>query len=132
MTFENVNYLLGGSYEKRQISQVQLNRLNRIGTLPFDFALGACTVVNQQIMMCFHQSTPKKCRLTTNFKTFTDVSKSLYDHRGIRIATNSMERTMALGSNGDSENVPYHGHVELLDSSTWSWYKADDYPYDTR
>ena len=50
-------YVFGGDYfgEKRQVSMVNGNRLERKGSLDFDFHYGGCTVLNQlTIVLCFN------------------------------------------------------------------------------
>ena len=93
VNYNGKNYILGGQYEKRQISEVHHNQVKRTGKLPFDFSFGSCTVLLGQIFMCFDDTHAKKCRLTTNLKNFIDVPNSEYHHRGIRIASNSLDRT---------------------------------------
>ena len=64
------------------------NRLERKGTLDFDFKRGACTVLNQKtIVLCFGED-GDVCRQSNNpLGTFTKLPKSNYDHLFARIAS---------------------------------------------
>ena len=53
INWENQMIVFGGFDERRQISRLDGVRLNRIGTLAFDHNNGACSVMNNQIFLCF-------------------------------------------------------------------------------
>ena len=78
---------------RSQQSQVTGNRLSRIGSLPFNFTFGACTITRDQILMCFGDGQVRKCRLTKDLENFKEIMSSQYDHRGVRMATDDLERT---------------------------------------
>ena len=62
--------IFGGKSEYRQISEVTKHRggsgseacvLKRIGELPFDFTMGACTESLNELFLCFDSQTPYAC-----------------------------------------------------------------------
>ena len=53
LMWQNEAYIFGGLSEKRQISKVGGCSLTRIGSLPFTFANGACTVNQGTMYLCF-------------------------------------------------------------------------------
>ena len=62
--------IFGGKNEYRQISEVTKHRvgnhedacvLKRIGDLPFDFTMGACTESFNELFLCFDSQTPYAC-----------------------------------------------------------------------
>ena len=54
ITWHGTMYIFGGSSEKRQISVVDQCKLTKIGELPFDMNLGACSQRdNGQMFICF-------------------------------------------------------------------------------
>ena len=65
------------------------NRLERKGTLNFDFKLGACTVLNQlTIVLCFDEHTDNICRQSNNpLKSFAKLPDSNHGHKYINIAS---------------------------------------------
>ena len=93
LQWQNHYYVFGGLIEKRQVSRLNGNRLERKGTLEFDF-LGACTVLNQlTIVLCFDWTplvslSPRLCRKSNNpLGTFAKLPHSNYDHSWTRIAS---------------------------------------------
>ena len=89
LTFKNQFFMYGGSKQKTQISQIVNCELKRIGQLPFDFRLGACTnVANQKFYLCFDYYDSRQCyKASSPIGTFQAISKSINDHREIRIAS---------------------------------------------
>ena len=87
LQWQNNYYIFGGYYERRQVSMVNANRLERKATLDFNFELGGCTVLNQiTIVLCFDED--DLCRQSNNpLGSFTKLPKSNYDHGGTRIAS---------------------------------------------
>ena len=64
-------------------------RLERKGTLDFDFVHGGCTVLNQlTIVPCFDRDDEKVCRRSNNpLGSFTRLPDSKHDHEYIHIAS---------------------------------------------
>ena len=94
-------YIFGGSIERRQVSMVNGNRLERKGDLDFDFNYGRCTVLNQRtIVLCFpmNDGTPggtDVCRQSNRpLGSFTDLPNSNYKHRDTRIASYDGKNTI--------------------------------------
>ena len=85
----NNYYVFGGQNEKKQVSMVSGNRLERKGTLDFNFLYGACTVLNQfTIVLCFDWDERNVCRQSTNpLGSFRKLPNSNYDHRRTRITS---------------------------------------------
>ena len=100
LEWKNQHYVFGGSNDKqgRQISMVNHNRLERKGSLDFDFNIGGCSVLNQQtILLCFDDSERDLCRQSNNpLGSFTKLPNSHYDHCHIRIAAFDGENTILL------------------------------------
>ena len=65
------------------------NRLERKGSLDFDFNQSGCTVLNQvTIVLCFYYSERDLCRQSNNpLGSFTKMPTSNYDHPRTRIAS---------------------------------------------
>ena len=89
LQWQNTFYVFGGKNEKRQVSMVNGNRLERKATLDFDFWIGGCTVLNQKtIVLCFDYNETKLCRQSNNpIGSFTKLPKSYYTHHRARIAS---------------------------------------------
>ena len=96
LQWKNNYYVFGGGNDQRQVSIVSGNRLDRRGTLDFNFYSGACTVLNQiTIVLCFHFETglkvtgeDKVCRQSNNpLGSFTRLQNSKYAHKDTRIAS---------------------------------------------
>ena len=87
--WKNHYYVFGGWNEKRQVSMVNGNRLERKATLDFDFNAGGCTVLNQiTIVLCFGAYETKVCRQSNNpLGSFTKLPNSNYDHQHTSIAS---------------------------------------------
>ena len=100
LLWHNHYYVFGGKTEKRQVSMVRGNRLERKATLDYDFEEGACTVINQQIIvLCFDQVEGNVCRKSNNpqkFGSFVKLPKSLFDHTETRIASIDGKNTICL------------------------------------
>ena len=77
-------------------SQVRGKQLARIGSLPFNFSFGACSVTRGQLLMCFGERQVRKCRLTESLENFQEIMSTQYDHRGVRMATDDLERTFGM------------------------------------
>ena len=91
LQWHNHHYLFGGwtNRLKRQVSMVNGYRLERKGSLDFNFHHGACTVVNQQtIVLCFDDDETDVCRQSNNpLGTFTKLPNSNFNHLQTRIAS---------------------------------------------
>ena len=46
--------------------------------------------------MCFGEGQVRKCRLTENLENFQEIMSTQYDHRGVRMATDDLERTFGM------------------------------------
>ena len=72
LIFKGTMYLFGGAQEHRQIAQVTSKDcgLKRLGSLPFDFVQGACTVIEgDEIILCFdikQDDQGRICRIDKN------------------------------------------------------------------
>ena len=49
--------IFGGHNEERQISRLKGYKLKRIGSLDFEHMFGACSVMNEEIYLCFNTVT---------------------------------------------------------------------------
>ena len=89
LQWKNEYYVFGGYNEKRQVSLVNGKRLERKGTLDFDFNGGGCTVLSRFIIvLCFDWHEDHVCRHSNNpLGSFTKLPNSNYDHRATRIAS---------------------------------------------
>ena len=91
LQWQNLFYVFGGFDEKRQVSMVSGNRLDRRGTLVFDLYGGACTVLNQiTIVLCFPNTYGEydACRQSNNpLGSFTKLPNSIFSHGMTRIAS---------------------------------------------
>ena len=90
LQWQNLFYVFGGFDEKRQVSMVNGNRLERKGTLDFEFVEGGCTVLNQRtFVLCFGEPLNRDvCRQSNNpLGSFTKLPNSNYDHWRTRIAS---------------------------------------------
>ena len=89
LQWHNHYYIFGGYNERRQVSMVNGNRLQRKATLDFNFEDGACTVLNQQtIILCFDFDETKVCRKSNNpLGTFTKLPNSNHEHHSTRTAS---------------------------------------------
>ena len=93
ITWKGAFYMFGGDSEKTQISVVDNCKLTRVGTLPFQLYLGACTNVNdQEFYLCFDLNNPFKCyKGTEPDGSFSSIANSLENHKYTRIAHNQGE-----------------------------------------
>ena len=95
LQWRNNFYIFGGRNEKRQLSMINRvnNRLERKGSLDFDFYLGGCTVLNQTtFVLCFDFNEKDVCRQSNNSLgsvpgSFTELAKSNYEHRLTKISS---------------------------------------------
>ena len=88
VTHENIFFIYGGFPNERQVLQLIDCGLSSIGTLPFDYAWGACDSSNGLILLCFDINDTKQCRqATTPLGPWSEMTPSTYDHRATQIAT---------------------------------------------
>ena len=89
LQWQNRLHVFGGWNKKQQVSIVNGHRLERKGTLNFNFKYGGCTVLNQSIIvLCFDDDEKKVCRQSYNpLESFTKLPKSHYNHAFTRIAS---------------------------------------------
>ena len=95
--WHNKMHVFGGgvgiSYDNnRKISRLDGKHLKRIGDLPFDFMLGACATMNNEIIfLCFEYDVEKACRRASNplgsFKTYYAGDQ----HRNVKISASQRE-----------------------------------------
>ena len=85
---DNNNQQLG-DFLQRQLSIVNGNRLERKGSLHFDFDMGACTVLNQTtIVLCFGENERNVCRHSNHpFGLFKKTPNSNFNHILISLAS---------------------------------------------
>ena len=84
-------YVFGGESKERQISRVDGCGIIRIGTLDFDLVLGACTVTQNTILLCFDliRSNGRQCRKASSpTGLFSAIPESNYVHYRTAIAAN--------------------------------------------
>ena len=86
INWNNQLFIFGGSNERRQISRLTGNKLDRVGTLDFENRSGACSVMaNKFIFLCFNfafSNDKKRCRRSTGpLKQFSKIASSTYDHQ---------------------------------------------------
>ena len=97
LQWHNHFYVFGGSNTPRQVSMVNGNRLERKATLAFHFREGACTILNQIIVLCFEMNETKFCRKSNNPRgSFIRLPNSNYDHKSTRIASFDGKNKIAL------------------------------------
>ena len=53
VNWHNQMVIFGGRSEKQQISRLDGFKLKRIGSLKFDHSYGACSIMNNEIYLCF-------------------------------------------------------------------------------
>ena len=91
LQWQNRYYVFGGFHKQRQVSLVSGNRLERKGSLDFDFKFGGCTVLNQiTIVLCFSDVMGQfdVCRQSNNpLGSFNKLPNSNYEHFGTTIAS---------------------------------------------
>ena len=95
LQWRNNFYIFGGRNQKRQLSMINRvnNRLERKGSLDFDFHMGGCTVLNQTtFVLCFDLKEKDVCRQSSNSLgsipgSFTELPKSNYEHRLAKISS---------------------------------------------
>ena len=92
ITYRGDFYVLGSKNEKTQIAKVNGCRLERIGSLSFEFYSGGCSVANEEIFICFSYNDKKQCYVGNDpLGSFSKISKSNFDHDGTHIASNNGE-----------------------------------------
>ena len=87
INWQNQWHVFGGRNQMRQISRLNGRRLDRIGDLAFDHYFGSCSMVNNQIHLCFHfadnndNNDYQRCRRSTGpLETFSEIALSNYEH----------------------------------------------------
>ena len=87
INWQNEFYIFGGGTQKRQISRLSGHKLERVGDLDFDLALGACNVKANELFLCFHYMDTRRCRRSTGpLDQFSEVALSTHEHRQIKIS----------------------------------------------
>ena len=88
VTWKNKMHVFGGLGEnKKLISHLTGLKLEPIGSLSFDHYDGGCSVIKDEIYLCFSFSTSNKCRRASGpLEVFTEVADSIYNHREVRIS----------------------------------------------
>ena len=93
INWKNQLHVFGGN-AKQQISRLNGHKLARIGSLPFVFLNGACSVMAEKfIFLCFINSTePKRCwRSTGPLDIFSERTPSNHDHHFTRTICSESE-----------------------------------------
>ena len=109
LTFKNEHYVIGGEVSfmdrtKKQISKLNGQKLDRIGTLDFQFILGTCTTVESNLVyLCFcsasricNNDERRLCRFASRPEDFEKTGnyesvRSLYTHTQTSIAASNCE-----------------------------------------
>ena len=97
VNWNNQLFIFGGRNEKRQISQLNGHKLVRVGSLTFDFTLGACSVMAKKIIfLCFSETKTvwqeyngsSRCRRSSGpLKQFSEITTSKYPHDSIQTSS---------------------------------------------
>ena len=77
-------------YKKTDISKVASCKLEKVGTLPFRFSYGGCTVTNNQVFLCFLDNNEEYdlCRKSNSpLGEFVEVDRSHFVHGLTQIAS---------------------------------------------
>lgn len=87
LTWHGEFYVFGGNGDyTNQISKLNGCKLERIGSLEFEFDQGDCAVINDVVHLCFNYDQPKRCSVSNSPDgNYRHVSDSYYNHRTIRI-----------------------------------------------
>ena len=93
MTFKNEVYIFGGKDgdDVRQVSKLAGCQLERIGSLAFNHAAGACANVrDEKVYLCFNtwdSGDNKKCRFSDEPNgQYIEAARSIHEHRHTRVA----------------------------------------------
>ena len=94
--WKNQMVIFGGDSKTRVISRLDGYRLNKIGSLSFDFRHGSCTVQNELIVLCFPVYGPDTnlCRrLTQPYNgDVSEMARSKYTHTFISISATDSKK----------------------------------------
>ena len=82
LQWKNQHYVFGGYNEKRQVSVVNGNRLERKGSLDFNFNTGGCTIINQQIIVLCFSWNVLQARLTLQLDLGSSLRLNSQNRRG--------------------------------------------------
>ena len=99
VNWQNKVHLFGGSsyYTGRQISRLDGLKLERIGSLTFQHGVGGCSILKDQIFLCFNMFDSRdmnRCRRATGpLASFTEVKLSYKLHPGMPISASESEST---------------------------------------
>ena len=100
ISWQNKLHIFGGGLQTnyRQIVRLDGHKLTNIGSLDFDHNKGACSVMADEIYLCFsfndEETFPdsNQCRKSTDpLQTFTSVAYTKYDHLRARISNSNSE-----------------------------------------
>ena len=102
LQWKNVHYIFGGHYEKRQVSMVSGNRLDRKGSLDFEFENGGCAVLDQNtIVLCFGEPDNRELKRRDSCRSakspngpFIKLPRSNFGHEGTRVAAFDGKKTI--------------------------------------
>ena len=144
LTLKNSLYVFGG-IDKKQVSQLNGNRLERIGNLDFEFYHGACANLNNEYFyLCFSNDELQQCRFSLGAKKeFHKITESSDRHGEISIAASTSEFSFGLSSElflfseyilavGHTSLSEYaHNRAELLDTDSGTWLSVNSYPFAT-
>ena len=86
--WKNQYYVFGGWHEKRQVSVLNGNRLERKATLGFNYDNGACAVISEKTVVLCSGYVFWLCRKSENpLGSFTYLPKGNYNHFWTSIAS---------------------------------------------
>ena len=89
INWQNELFIFGGAVEKRQITKLSGQKLKRVGELDFDLKFGACSVMGNELFLCFNYvpADTRRCRRSTGpLDQFSEVALSTHGHRFIQIS----------------------------------------------
>ena len=85
VTFQNKQFIFGGTSDMRQILKLNDCGLISIGLTPFNNYLSACGSTNEKVILCFNTSRStdyKRCRQASSPSgPWTQMALSMYEHR---------------------------------------------------
>ena len=84
--WQNQMYIFGGSVERRQISKLFGHKVERLGSLTFDYRNGGCSAMNNQyIFLCFSHGDYRRCRRSIGpLNIFSEVALSNHNHQATK------------------------------------------------
>ena len=86
--WQNELFVFGGERQRRQISRLSGQKLERFGDLGFDLLAGACDVMANNLFLCFSKEDARRCRRSTGpLDQFSEVALSTHNHRWMKLSS---------------------------------------------